>query len=638
MFVASAAGDLAVVRRLVAGDPSLVRAHYEYRTPLSFAVRENQIEVARFLLDHGAQPLALGNMVEIARDRGYEDMTALLEEKLASIHGASVTGEPIAAAIRARDLARVREMFDASPELVRAGDAKSNQPIHWAVMTRQLPMIDEVIARGGDLNARRADGARPIQLTNGDYDYRGWRDVPPEVQTTPDDVRRHLIARGADVPLGIAALLGGLSLVQTIVERDPATVNRVDDYVSYYAGSGAPLKNAAIGGHLEVVKFLLDHGADPNLPEEGIAPNGAALYSAVYNKHFEVAKLLLERGAHPNPEVESSADAVWIAVRQRNLPMITLLASHGATWRIPDDVSDPALYAELVATGLPREMNVLAHFGDVATAEPLIAADPSRANDPDALSEAARHGHVAFVDLLLRHQPDLATRVTVSQPRAMAERLFASGMDTNRRTWMGATPLHHFASHGRVDEAALFLAHGADIHARDDEHRSTPLAFAARAGAVRMVEFLLRRGATPTRPDDPPWATPRAWAERRGHTDVLRVLDEYERNGGVLPPRSLSHFDAIARDLVRAYGPGDANAIQRLMTYFRAGRQLAWDKPAHDVLVSRVRRALLARLEGHQGLATTESTMGEDDARWLVAQAEGYQDWADLAREAAGST
>jgi hypothetical protein len=73
------------------------------------------------------------------------------------------------------------------------------------------------------------------------------------------------------------------------------------------------------------------------------------------------------------------------------------------------------------------------------------------------------------------------------------------------------------------------------------------------------------------------------------------------------------------------------------MTYFRAGRQLAWDKPAHDVLVSRVRRALLARLEGHRSPATTESTLGEDDARWLVAQAEGYPEWADLAREAAGS-
>ena len=56
-----------------------------------------------------------------------------------------------------------------------------NRPIHWAVMTRQLDLIDELLARGANINAARQDGARPIQLTNGDYHYRGWRDVPQDV-------------------------------------------------------------------------------------------------------------------------------------------------------------------------------------------------------------------------------------------------------------------------------------------------------------------------------------------------------------------------------------------------------------------------------------------------------------------------
>jgi ankyrin repeat protein len=346
-----------------------------------------------------------------------------------------------------------------------------------------------------------------------------------------------------------------------------------------------------------------------------------------------VAKLLLEHGAYPNPEVESSADAVWIAIRQRDLRMIALLASHGATWGIPFDVDD-SFYSQIVATGLRREMNVLARYGDVAAAESILAADPSRANDPDALGQAAGHRHEGFVQLLLRHQPDLATRVRVTQPRAMAEFLFAHGMDPNRRTWMGATPLHDFAEHGRVEEAALFLAHGADIHARDDEYRSTPLGWAARAGAARMVEFLLRHGATPTRPDDPPWATPRVWAERRGHAEVLRILDEYERQGR-LPARPLTHFEALAHDLAQAYGPGDPEALARVLAYFRADRAVAWDKPAPDVLLSRVRRALLDRLEDHWSPGTTESSLAEDDARRLVARAEGYADWAELARAAA---
>jgi ankyrin repeat protein len=36
--------------------------------------------------------------------------------------------------------------------------------------------------------------------------------------------------------------------------------------------SGTPLVVAAGRGHLDVVRLLLERGADPNLPEEGNAP------------------------------------------------------------------------------------------------------------------------------------------------------------------------------------------------------------------------------------------------------------------------------------------------------------------------------------------------------------------------------
>src|SRR5690349_21182437 len=73
--------------------------------------------------------------------------------------------------------------------------------------------------------------------------------------------------------------------------------------------SSTELAHAAGHGHLDVVRSLLARGADPNTPEEGIAPHGRALYAAVYTGQFEVAKVLLEYGANPNQEMESSADA-----------------------------------------------------------------------------------------------------------------------------------------------------------------------------------------------------------------------------------------------------------------------------------------------------------------------------------------
>ena len=569
MFCACITGDLETVKELVEKDPSLVRAHYEYRTPLSFAVRENQVAVADFLLDHGAEPLALGDVLEMARDRGHAEMTQLLERKLANLHGASSEGESVAAAIRDRDLARVTRILDESPQLVRAGDARSNQPIHWAVMTRQIPIVDELLARGADIDARRADGARPIQLTNGDYHYRGWRDVPEDVVTTPDDVYKHLVARGAYVDIGMAASTGDLGRVRALLDEDPSRANRVDDYHSYYVGCGAPLKNAAAGGHIDIVRLLLEHGADPNLPEEGIAPHGHALYSAVYNGHYDIARLLLEHGAYPNPEVESSADAVWIAIRRGDIRMLQLLASYGAVWQIPIQLDGALTYERIVETGIRRAVNVLAFYGDIAAAEPLFAADAALADDAEALTHAATRGHDAFVRLLLRYQPDLATKVTVARPLAMAKFLFERGMDPNRPNWLRITPLHTFAGHGQVEEAAVFLDHGADVHARDEEWRSTPLAWAAREGHTRMVEFLLRRGARLSLPDDPPWATPKAWAEKRGHEAIVRLLEEYERSG--LPPRRMDQYHAHARDLIDAYGTGDPAALERIIQLLSCG-------------------------------------------------------------------
>lgn len=520
MFCAAITGDLDTIKRLVSKDPSIVRCQHAYRTPLYFAVRENQIEVAAFLLEHGTDPLGLAvndSLLDITRDRGYVEMEKLLEAKLASLHGASPKGEAIAAAIRERDLLRVRSLLDNSPELLLAGDERSNQPIHWATMTRQIDVIDELLARGADINARRQDGARPIHITNGDYHYRGWRDVPKDTATTPGEVLAHLRARGAYCDINTAAHTGDLERVRELLDEDPSLANRVGDHVGYYLGAGAPLKNAAARGHIEIVKQLLERGADPNLPEEGIAPHGHALYSAVYNGYFEIAKLLLEHGAYPNPPVESSADALSIALMNKDEKMVELLCSHGAA----------------------RSVDILSHYGDVETAAAIFAANPALADDPHSLAQAADNGHEAFVRLMLHHQPDLAERVSGgAKTRELSEFLFERDANPNHSNWLGITPLHYCAREGNLEKAAMFIDHGADLHARDEDICSTPLGWAAKSGKTHMVEFLLRRGAKPNLQHDPPWATPLAWATRRGHHEVVEMLKQYEETGA-LPPESV---------------------------------------------------------------------------------------------------
>ena len=182
-------------------------------------------------------------------------------------------------------------------------------------------------------------------------------------------------------------------------------------------------------------------------------------------------------------------------------------------------------YQQVAATGIARSLTVLVSYGDLETAAAMLAADPSRADDPDAFAAAARAGHEPIVRLMLRLRPRVLERVAVSaRTRALTEFLFENGMNPNLAGWLGVSPLHRFARDGNLEGTAVFLDHGANLHARDEEFCTTPLGYAAAAGQHRMVEFLLERGATVTLPDDLDWATPIALATYRGHRAIVRTL------------------------------------------------------------------------------------------------------------------
>src|SRR4030095_11781702 len=287
------------------------------------------------------------------------------------------------------------------------GDQRSNQPIHWATMTRQLDAIDELLRRGADINTRRrTDGARPIHLTNGDYSYRGWRDVPRDWPVTRAQVMAHLEARGAFIDLPTACHTGDIERVRELLRQDPSLANQTGEHEGYYLGAGAPLSNAAAAGRMDIVQLLLDHGADPNLPEEQFAPKGKALYSAVYHGHYEIAKLLLERGAFPNPPAESSGDALWVSREWRpDKRMEQLLLSYGATPTQEHTQEDWATQTHNWLRISP--LHEAARKGDVREATKLLKAGADlTARDEHLrstrLAWAAKFGQLKMVKFLLR--------------------------------------------------------------------------------------------------------------------------------------------------------------------------------------------------------------------------------------------
>jgi len=99
------------------------------------------------------------------------------------------------------------------------------------------------------------------------------------------------ISRYGSTPLYTAAVQGEAEIVRMLLEAgaDP-------NQESTGESDGTPLCGAASWGFADVVRLLLRYGADPNLRESGGGPK-TALAWARRNHHDEVVRLLLENGA-----------------------------------------------------------------------------------------------------------------------------------------------------------------------------------------------------------------------------------------------------------------------------------------------------------------------------------------------------
>src|SRR5262249_51897247 len=135
LFGACVDGNLETVQRMIEQNPSLVRSHYEYRTPLYFAVRENRIDVARFLLDHGANPFYNGeDLIEMTRIRALKEMEALIESRRCNAKSTVRSASDIWSAASSGDTERVRQFLDEVPSLInqRGGDRPGTALVHAA--------------------------------------------------------------------------------------------------------------------------------------------------------------------------------------------------------------------------------------------------------------------------------------------------------------------------------------------------------------------------------------------------------------------------------------------------------------------------------------------------------------------------
>ena len=171
--------------------------------------------------------------------------------------------------------------------------------------------LRELRSTTGD--AKLADAQYAIAREHG---FSSWRALKAEI----DRRRAPLVSA-----FFRACANGDVDALRTLLESDPSLVRE-------RTADGSTGLHQAVR-HPEILKRLIDHGADPNLRDVG--DNASALHFAAGGGHLESVRVLLDAGAdvHGSGDVHKS-DVIGWAAREGNQAVVNLLLERGARHHI----------------------------------------------------------------------------------------------------------------------------------------------------------------------------------------------------------------------------------------------------------------------------------------------------------------
>ena len=316
----------------------------------------------------------------------------------------------------------------------------------------------------------------------------------------------------------VAAASGEHDLVPLLSMEEGGPTPRLDDADRPRKRDATPLLMAAQTGHLALVKFLLEMGADK---DEANVHGATALFMAAKNGHLMVVRCLLEQGAEKDRAANSGSSPLCMAAKNGHAAVVRYLVEQGAD---KDKAANNGVTALFVASQKGYEAvvrNLVEHGADKNK--------PNKGGETPVYM-AAKKGHLAVVQYLL----EKGANKDVAKDR-------------------GATPLHMAAQGGHVAVVRCLVEQGADMNRAKIDGR-TPLFIAAQKGQLAVVEYLVTSGADKNKAAND-GRTPLYIAAKKGHLPVVEYLVEHgaEKNkakySGVTPlqvARIAGHAEVVA--------------------------------------------------------------------------------------------
>jgi ankyrin repeat protein len=191
---------------------------------------------------------------------------------------------------------QVIQLLLASGADVNVKDANGFTPLIAAAATGKIEIVDVLLKHGADPNAKSFHRAPAY----------GRGKVSALILASVSgfaDIVQILLDHGANVnsfdgrrntALYYSAWLGHVSTVKTLLRAQGIAVN-AGKYLPLHAAIGIGIQHTREKDRIEIIKALLEHGADAN----GRDPrtNATLMMVAIGDKNLEIVKALLEHGA-----------------------------------------------------------------------------------------------------------------------------------------------------------------------------------------------------------------------------------------------------------------------------------------------------------------------------------------------------